>query len=126
MSYQLTIDELPAYLHARATGPNTPENMLGILVEVHGACLKLGRDAVLLEVCMSGPSLDPASIFRVISQRSPDGRTLRKIAYLDTSNGDPERMRFAETVAVNRGVNVRLFRELEAARQWMSDPGRAK
>jgi hypothetical protein len=30
---------------------------------------------------------------------------------------------FAETVAVNRGVNVRLFQDVAAAAQWLSDEG---
>ena len=46
---------------------------------------------------------------------------LRKIAYVDTSQRDPDKMKFAETVAQNRGVNVRLFRDGDAARQWLSE-----
>jgi hypothetical protein len=34
--------------------------------------------------------------------------------------GDPVRAKFAETVAVNRAVNVRLFREVAAAAQWLA------
>jgi hypothetical protein len=32
---------------------------------------------------------------------------------------DPEGARFAETVALNRGVNVRLFAGVEEARRWL-------
>lgn len=34
----------------------------------------------------------------------------------------PEKMKFAETVAMNRGVNVRLFHDLETADAWLSAP----
>jgi len=29
---------------------------------------------------------------------------------------------FAETVAINRGVNVRLFESAAAAERWLSEP----
>jgi hypothetical protein len=124
MSYHLTIEERPSYLHARVIGARNPENALRFLKEVYEACVNRGYSAVLLEMNLSGPSLDSASIFRVISQQSPDATRLQKIAYVDASTSDPERPRFAETVAINRGVNVRMFQDLDAAIQWMSDtPG---
>jgi RimJ/RimL family protein N-acetyltransferase len=121
MSYRLALEERPTYLHASATGPNTPENMIGILAEVHGACVSAGKDAVLLELGLTGPSLDLASVFRVISKRSDDGKKLRKIAYVENSLQNREKMHFAETVAINRGVNVRLFPDLDAARAWLTE-----
>ena len=71
---------------------------------------------------LSGPSLDPASIFRVTSQRNSHATRLERIAYVDAV-GSPERPKFAETVAVNRGVNVRLFQGLDAAKAWLSNEG---
>jgi hypothetical protein len=70
---------------------------------------------------LSGPSLNTTSIFDVISHRVPDGATLRKIAYVQTEFDDPAMPYFAETVAVNRGVNVRLFQTVHAAEQWLAE-----
>jgi hypothetical protein len=124
MSYHLTLEEHPGYLHATATGTHTPENALRFLKEVHEACTQRGYSAVLLEMNLAGPSLDSTSIFRVIAQRSMDAAGLKKIAYVDASSRDPEKMKFAETVAINRGVNVRLFQDLALAKEWMAlDPG---
>ena len=117
--YQLTIEEGPSYLHARVVGLRNPENALRFLEEAYRACVKGGHAAVLLEMNLSGPSLDPGSIFQVISQRSGDATSLRRIAYVDAA-GNPERPKFAETVAANRGVNVRLFGDLDAAKAWLS------
>jgi hypothetical protein len=119
MSYHLTIKELPAYLHATVTGTHTPENALRFLKEVREACVQRGYTAVLLEMNLAGPSLDSTSIFRVIAQRSTEAVGLGKIAYVDASSRDPEKMKFAETVAINRGVNVRLFQDLAKAKEWM-------
>jgi hypothetical protein len=115
----VTIEEQPTYLHAKLVGERTPNNLLRFLEEVHAACVKLDRSAVLLEMDLSGPSLDVGAIFSVIAQRSPEGAKLHKIAYVEDSMADPARARFAETVALNRGVNVRLFGDLDAARQWL-------
>ncbi len=45
---------------------------------------------------------------------------IRSIAFVDTN---PEHafalMEFAETVAVNRGVHVKVFRDVPAARKWI-------
>jgi hypothetical protein len=66
----------------------------------------------------TGPSLGRSDIFQVVSQRSPQGAKLRRIAYIEA--GDPDMARFAETVALNRGVNVRLFESVTDAEKWLS------
>ena len=122
MSYQLKIDEQPTYLHAEASGQHSPENALRFLTEAWDACVARGQFALLLEMNLVGPSLDPTSIFGVIVQRSAEATRLKKIAYVDRSPRDPARMKFAETVALNRGVNVRLFQDLDEAKCWMESP----
>jgi putative acetyltransferase len=123
MPYQLTIAEQPSYLHATASGTRTAESAVRFLEEAYKACVERGYSDVLLEMNLSGPSLDLGSIFGVIMQRVSDARKLRRIAYVDTMAMDPGRARFAETVAINRGVGVRLFGNLDDARQWLSGAG---
>lgn len=127
LPYRLTLDERPAYLHATVTGAHNKENALRFLTESLQACAKAGKPALLLELNLAGPSMDASSIFDVVSKPAPLAAKLRRIAYVDTSSSrDPGKMKFAETVAFNRGVNVRLFRELDAARSWLSDESPAK
>jgi hypothetical protein len=121
MDYHLTIVEHPTYLHGRVTGARTAANALRFLSEMHEESMKRGIPSVLIEVAFSGPSLDAGTIFSVISERSPFGAKLRKIAYVDTTDPDPRKAEFTETVALNRGVNARLFGSLEAARRWVSN-----
>jgi hypothetical protein len=122
MPYQLTIRELPAYVHAKVVGERTPQNMLRFLEEVSAACERSGRSAALLEMQLSGPSLGTIAAMEVLLQRIPDGRKLSKIAYVEKSIDDPAMPYFAETVARNRGVNVRTFPSVEAAAAWLSAP----
>ena len=119
-AYRLAIEEGDSYLHAKASGPRNPQNALRFLKESYEACEQRGHDALILEMDLSGPSLDAGSIYAIISQRTPEGAKLRRIAYVDSVMPELAKARFAETVAVNRGVNVRLFRELASAREWIT------
>lgn len=120
MPYQLTIVEHSDYVHAIATGTHSAQNVLRFLAEAYEACVKRGHTSVLVEVNFTGPSLDVTSIYRVISQRVAEATKLARVAYVDSSGRDANRKEFAESVALNRGVNVRLFSDLEAARRWLA------
>jgi len=108
----------PTYLHATVYGAHTPENALRFLREVYEACVANRKDSVLLDMRLEGPSMGTTNIFSVVQERSGEGRGLRRIAYIDAAR-DPERALFAETVARNRGVNVRFFRTVEEAKTWL-------
>ena len=119
--YQVIIEEKPTYLHTKVVGPRSPENAIRYLEEVYAACLRTGQSQVLLEMAFSGPSMGPSGILRVVSERSGDGSKLRKIAYVEASADGQQRAKFAETVAINRAVNVRLFESVEEAVRWLEE-----
>ena len=119
MPYEFTAEEHPTYVHAKVNGDRNPANALRFLEEAYAACVKSGRSDLLLEMHLVGGSLTTTNIYNVISDRVPDGRNLRRIAYVDTSPGELMMAHFAETVAVNRGVNVRLFQSIAAAEEWL-------
>jgi len=121
MSYHLVIEEHPKYLHAAASGKNSAENVLRFLRESYEACMKHKASAVLLEMQFEGPALDTGSIYSVIAQRSETGKQMRKIAYVARPDREIAKAKFAETVAINRGVNVRLFADVAAARKWLEE-----
>ena len=120
ISYDLAVESRRGFLHARVIGERTPENVLRFLKEAYEECVRAGQARLLLEMCLTGPSLASGDIFRVISARSADGAKLSRIAYVEANMADAMRAKFAETVAVNRAVNVRLFQDLAAAEQWIA------
>jgi hypothetical protein len=124
--YRLETHESEGYLHAKVSGPRTPENAQRFLKEAYEECVRTGQAALLLEMGLTGPPLDMASVFRVIANRAPDGAKLRRIAYVEPAPTDIPSALFAETVANNRGVNVRLFKDLDAAERWLKNGGRKK
>jgi len=121
VEYAMTLEENPGYLHATATGERTAANALRFLREAYQACVRLHHDALLIEIRFTGASLSLGSLFGVINDRAMDGASLRRIAYVEPELRDRSHADFAELVAVNRGVNVRLFPDVDAAREWLSE-----
>jgi hypothetical protein len=121
-SYQLTLDQKPAYWHFRVTGPNTPEVVRAYLADIYYACAQGECTAVLIEENLQGRGLALFDIFEVVTEGSEKTWPyIRRIAFVDVN---PEHsthdMKFAETVAVNRGVNVHVFRSVAEAQAWLS------
>jgi len=121
--YTLTITQKPAYLHAIVTGPNTRENVARYLEEVQRACAERGCRRVLIEERLEGPRLPATDVFQIASGASSGAKRLfEAIAYVDV-NAQRGLMRFAESVAVNRGVPVQVFASVGEAEQWLLGRG---
>ena len=121
MSYQLKIDEASGYLHVLVSGANSGEVVRRYLHEVAEICGARRCSALLLEENLTGPAMNLAEIYSVVSEGSgyPLAHLL-KVAFVDSNSEHPiMNMRFAETVARNRGVNVRAFRTVPEARAWL-------
>jgi len=119
MSYAITFDRRPLYLHATVVGQNSKENVAGYLEKVRLECVASGIARVLIEERLVGPRLGPADVFDIAAGGSSrTGGVFEAIAYVDV-NADGAMMKFAETVAVNRGLPVRLFSTVSDAEQWL-------
>lgn len=119
VNYEMTIEVHPHFLHARARGDRTAENASRFLREAYEACVHAGVASLLLEMRFTGATLGTPKIFEVVAARSGEGMRLKKVAYVDVTPGAPGKPSFAETVARNRGVNVRLFPDIAAAARWL-------
>ena len=103
-------------------GTNDPETVLQYLAEVREPCLRERCDKVLIEENLSGPGIGTFQVFDVVTRAARSAfPSVLQIAYVDANpTHDSERMKFAETVAANRGVNVKVFRDLAEAAAWLS------
>ena len=123
MPYELSTVPLDNYLHVKVRGQNDTTTVNAYLLDVARLCRKHKYSAVLIEEFLSGPSLSMADIFNIIRNRSSDAWFLSHIAYVDTnSEHDFGQMKFAEMVALNEGVQVRMFQDLKAAHDWLAQP----
>jgi hypothetical protein len=119
MSYILTITEKPGYLHAIVTGSNNKENVSRYFQEIQDECTARGCFRVLIEERLEGPRLRVMDVFQIAAEASGRirGRSYA-IAYVDV-NAEGDLMKFAETVAVNRGLPVTVFSSVNDAEKWL-------
>jgi hypothetical protein len=120
MSYQLRIIEKPTYLHAIVTGKNTQENVAAYLKDLLRECEERQCFNVLIEERLEGRRLETWDVYQIASDSSALARGFfRAIAYVDV-NASGELMKFAETVANNRGVPMTLFSTVAEAEKWLA------
>lgn len=124
MTYELTIDQKPTYLHAIVTGRNSREHVTRYLGAILQECMARRYCRVLIEERLEGPRLGTFDVFKIASEGSRRALGLfEAIAYVDV-NAEGNLMQFAETVAVNRALPVRVFSTVADAEQWLLDTER--
>ena len=121
MPYALNFIEQPGYLHFKVSGSNSLATVRGYLADIHATCRQRRCSSILIEENLSGPSLAIGEIFQIASAGSEaTAPVVHAIAYVDTN---PEHafldMQFAETVALTRGINIRVFESVVAAEAWL-------
>jgi hypothetical protein len=120
MSYQLKIIEKPSYLHVIVSGANTMENVVGYLKDLLRECESRQCYNVLIEEHLMGRRLETWDVYQIASDSSAQARgVFRNVAYVDV-NSAGDLMKFAETVANNRGVPMTVFNTVAEAEQWLA------
>jgi hypothetical protein len=126
MSYKLTLKQEPSYLHVIVTGLNSWENVSSYLREILRECMARRVYRVLIEERLEGPRLGTMDVSQIASEGADRAKgQFEAIAYVDVSARGGQ-MSFAETVAVNRGLPVKVFASVNDARKWLlkMDPAR--
>jgi hypothetical protein len=122
MPYKLTLHEKTGYLHAIVTGENTRENVAGYFADLRRECLARGSRRVLVEERLQGARLGKSDVFAIVMEEaSRAAGVLDAIAYVDVNAGG-DMMKFAESVALGRGIPVRLFGTVAQAEKWLENP----
>lgn len=123
MSYQLSVQAAAAYLHVIVTGANTPEVVRSYLREILEICANSRCTAVLIEENLAGPGLNLVDIYSIVSENSEYPLAhLLKVAFVNVNTEHALRSaKFAETVARNRGINVRAFPTVQEAQAWLRE-----
>ena len=118
IDYCLSFARHPRYIHATVTGTNTRDAVMRYLDDIRRECGKQDCYRVLIEERLDGPRLPTMDVFAIASEGSMKALgVFHAIAYVDQRMGDMAD--FAEMVAVNRGMPVRFFRNVEAAEKWL-------
>ncbi len=124
MNYKLTIEQKSSYLHAIVTGRNSRENVACYLEEILHECTSRRCYRVLIEERLEGPRLGTIDVFNIALAGSLRAfGILKSIAYVDV-NAEGGMMHFAENVAVNRSVPVKVFPTVTDAEKWLKEKNR--
>ncbi len=119
MSYTLTFLRKLTHVHATVVGVNSRENVTRYLEDIRLECVACGCSRVLIEERLEGPRLSGTEVFEIAARGSTRAaEVFEAIAYVDV-NADISMMKFAETVAVNRGAPIRLFSTVGDAEKWL-------
>ncbi len=125
MSYKLTIIQKPTYLHAIVTGLNNKENVARYLEAIRCECRARCCSRLLIEEHLEGPRLSLMDVFDIVEEKSRrETGYFDAIAFVDV-NAEGDSARFAETVAVNRFLPVKVFSTVSDAEQWLLGKDRA-
>lgn len=125
MSYQLTVHQQPSYLHFIVTGENSRATVTGYMKDILRECTTRQCFRVLIEEQLEGPRLGTMEVFSIVAAGSERlVGVMKAMAYVDV-NAEGDLMRFAENVAVNRAIPVKVFATVAAAEKWLTaDPAR--
>ena len=119
MPFEVTCAEKSGYLHAIVTGTNSPESVVGYMNLIRAECRRLDCYRVLIEENLEGPRFDEMEIFALITDNSVGSLGyFEALAYVDLQQ-DFEVVKFAETVAVNRGIPIAVFSSVADAENWI-------
>lgn len=118
--FGLIIELKDDHLAARASGGRTRESVSTLTLQVFEAAVANQHSRVLVDVRGLKGRLSTLDSYLVVTEvfQKLRGRGLLKAAVLDSK--DPGlRIRFIETVALNRGFNFRVFTSQSKALAWL-------
>ena len=117
-NYDLETERRAGYLLFRVTGPNSAETVKNYMQEVVAICNESDCFRALIEEQLEGDRLDVQQIFSLTSEGAMDALGIfQAITYVDPRMG--EMAKFAETVAVNRGMPMKAFVSVVEAERWL-------
>jgi len=119
MPFELTSECHNNFIHFRVTGENTAETVLAYMAAIRETCGHQDCFRILIEENLEGPRFDEMEVFALISEGSPTALgVFEAIAYVDAQQ-DFKVVKFAETVAVNRGIPIAVFESVADAENWL-------
>ena len=123
MSWEIEFEECEDYLFVRVTGENSRDTVFAYTQDMLHRCEETGHNRVLIHERLSGPRLSIVELFGLLEEGSRRAMgKLQAIAFVDEDMGATAE--FAENVAVNRGMPMATFDNVDAAKAWLAGHGR--
>ena len=121
MSYSFALEVKENHLHIIVRGKNDAATIRRYVQETLQAAIAHSSPNVLIEENLEGPALSMVDVFHIVTEAVPSaGRDIHRIAFVDVNPAHgTSNMKFAETVAQNRGVMMNAFSTVADAEKWL-------
>jgi hypothetical protein len=121
MSYQIEYEIKPGYLSARMSGERTMEAIVNGTKEMVGKGGELQQTRLLVDIRDLSGQLQMMESYDIVTREYPkiERTGIQRAAILDRVTSDPKQLAFFETVALNRGFNIRMFTDPKSAMAWL-------
>ena len=118
MDYKINFKKHDEFLQATVTGKNEANIVSAYLADILAECQRQSCFCVLIDEQLEGERLDASEVFDIASAGAQQALgVFQAVAYVEESMG--AMAEFAETVAINRGMPVRVFRTVAEAEHWL-------
>ena len=118
--YTIVFEDYPNYLYALVHGEKYGYEVLsGFLREIADECKKRNFKQVLIEENISATA-SQEDVFRIASELPEFGFSDIRMAYIDRFLEQKDMNEFGQDVAVDHGVDVQIFGDMESANNWLS------
>ena len=119
MDYKLKKEDKGDYLYFHVTGTDSLEVSKAFWREIIETSTNLNCQKILVDEELEG-SVPVGDIFEVITSGLDIHDVMSmKIAFVDRFSEQMEENIFGERVATNRGINGKVFNNIEEAEQWL-------
>ncbi|HSP06896.1 MAG TPA: hypothetical protein VLR94_06940 [Acidobacteriota bacterium] len=121
----MTVTAKAGYLHIQVTGENILQTVLDYTAEIYQECHRRNCWKVLIDENLQGDPLSMIDVYHVIAKGSEMAKQPIVVAFVDENPRSARNLEFAENVAFNRGLNLRVFPDHQKAEAWIqqvSDP----
>lgn len=118
--YNLTFEDRIGYLYAFVEGENDSAEVTTLYWrEIVAKCTENDTRKLMVEEDLpGGPS--ETEVYHLASGLSKLGLYRIKIAFVDRHLDQQDLNQFAELVAVNRGINGKIFNNVDDAEKWLA------
>jgi hypothetical protein len=118
--YTLAIEAKGDYLYVRSRGVRTRATVTAMTMEIFDAALAKALSKVLIDVRELEGRLGVFDSYLIVTEvfQKLRGKGIQKAAIVD-EQASPLHRWFLETVAVNRGFNLRILTDQQKALEWL-------
>jgi hypothetical protein len=116
------MEEKHDYIHIRASGDRTRENVITMTIGVFNAAVEKGFSKVLIDIRELAGYFGFMDIFFLVKEVLVNfrGKGVDRVAVIDVHQTNRKDW-FLEPVANSYGLNIRVFEKMESAEHWLGE-----